>query len=138
MKGPHHAHSDVLYGFDVLCDDRVVLRVPDLVCLSLNLVKDSRLYSEILTSFVLNRLALIARPGLPRTVDRVIMLLILLIFFLCARNACLRNVEIHFPVVTGNGKRLGFLVKSLIAEELRGSPQLHQVFPPSLFFWVFR
>lgn len=97
-------------------------------------MEGSGLYGEILPS--LNLSVLIPRPGLPRTVYRVVMLLVFLILFFLGFDACLREVEIMSAVIASHGEGFRFLVKSLIAEEFGRRTKLHEVLKTSLFVWV--
>jgi hypothetical protein len=108
MQGILHAQSDIRDRLDVSGYRRVILSIWDQVGLCLNLVEGSGLNCEVWPA--LHVVHLVARPGLPWTVYRVVMLFVLLVLFLLGCDARLGNTEMMLAVVARNRKCLGLLM----------------------------
>ncbi len=108
VQGILHTLSDIRDSLDVSSYRRVILSIWDQVGLRLYFVEGSWLNCEVWHA--LRVVHLVARPGLPRTVNQVIMLFVLLVLFLLRCDTRLRNIEMMLAIVARDRECLGLLM----------------------------
>ena len=109
MQGILHTLSDIRDSLDIPGYRRVILSIWDQVGLGLYFVEGSGLNCEVWPA-ALHVVHLVARPGLPWTVNQVIMLFVLLILFLLRFNTRLGNIEMMLAIVARDRECLGLLM----------------------------